>query len=135
MPSAAELRELDDDELQDRLGEYRKELLSLRFQLATGQLDNPARVGQVRRDVARVMTLLRDREIAEAEGRAPTTGRARPVVDEEAPAPARRTRRARAKAEDEGEEFETEDEVRAEAATDVEDEAGTDAAGDDGEDG
>ena len=51
MPTAAELRELDDDELEERLGEYRKELLNLRFQLATGQLDNAGarRPGPARR--------------------------------------------------------------------------------------
>ena len=51
-----------------RLSESRRELLNLRFQLATGQLDNPSRMGQVRRDVARILTILREREIAEAEG-------------------------------------------------------------------
>ena len=69
MPTATELRELDDDELESRLAEYRRELLNLRFQLATGQLDNYSRLSQVRKDVARVLTLLRDREIAVAEGR------------------------------------------------------------------
>jgi large subunit ribosomal protein L29 len=69
MTSAAELRELDDDELEARLVEYRRELLNLRFQLATGQLDNSARLGQARKDLARVLTLLREREIAFAEGR------------------------------------------------------------------
>jgi large subunit ribosomal protein L29 len=69
MPSAAELRELDDEELEGRLSEYRRELLNLRFQSATGQLDNVARIPTVRRDLARVLTILRDREIALAEGR------------------------------------------------------------------
>ena len=69
MPAAFELRELEDEELEGRLTEYRRELLNLRFQLATGQLDNVTRVSQVRRDVARVLTVLRDREIAVAEGR------------------------------------------------------------------
>lgn len=68
MPTAQELRELEDEELETRLAEYRRELLNLRFQVATGQLDNVSRVNQVRKDVARVLTLLRDREIAEAEG-------------------------------------------------------------------
>jgi len=95
MPSATELRELDDVELEERLAEYRKELLNLRFQLATGQLDNASRVGQVRRDVARVLTLLRDREIALAEGRSPSTDRVRPV-EPAAPAAPRRARRAKA---------------------------------------
>ena len=69
MPSATELRELDDDELDTRLVEYRRELLNLRFQLATGQLDNYSRVNETRRNVARVLMVLRDREIALAEGR------------------------------------------------------------------
>ncbi|MGH9090780.1 MAG: 50S ribosomal protein L29 [Acidimicrobiales bacterium] len=68
MVRAAELATMDPDELVSRLDETRKELFNLRFQLATGQLDNPARMGQVRRDVARILTVLRDREIEEAEG-------------------------------------------------------------------
>jgi large subunit ribosomal protein L29 len=59
---------LDGDELSARLGDSRRELFNLRFQLATGQLDNPARIGQVRREVARMLTVLRGREILEAEG-------------------------------------------------------------------
>jgi large subunit ribosomal protein L29 len=61
--TAAELRELDDDELENRLAEHRRELLNLRFQLATGQLDNSSRLPQVRRDLARVLTVLRERDI------------------------------------------------------------------------
>jgi large subunit ribosomal protein L29 len=68
MVTASELLAMDPDELETRLGESRKELFNLRFQLATGQLDNFARMGQVRRDVARILTVLRDREIQEAEG-------------------------------------------------------------------
>ena len=64
MPSkAAELRELPDDELATRIESAKEELFNLRFQLATGQLDNPARLKQVRRDIARVATVLREREI------------------------------------------------------------------------
>jgi large subunit ribosomal protein L29 len=75
MASATDLAQLDGDELATRLGDARRELFNLRFQLATGQLDNPARVGQVRHDVARILTVLRAREILEAEGAyvAPTT--------------------------------------------------------------
>ena len=51
---AAELRELNDTELEHRLGEAKEELFNLRFQNATGQLDNIARIPQVRRDVARI---------------------------------------------------------------------------------
>jgi large subunit ribosomal protein L29 len=64
---AAELRELNDTELEHRLGEAKEELFNLRFQNATGQLDNIARIPQVKREVARIETLLREREIAAAE--------------------------------------------------------------------
>jgi large subunit ribosomal protein L29 len=77
MVQARELRELDDDELEQRLAEYRRELLNLRFQLATGQLDDAARVGAVRKDVARVLTVLRDRHIGAAEAHAAATAPAR----------------------------------------------------------
>ena len=60
---AAELRELPDDELVARMEAGKEELFNLRFQLATGQLDNPARMKQVRHDVARIATVLREREI------------------------------------------------------------------------
>jgi large subunit ribosomal protein L29 len=53
--------------LVSRLAEAKQELFNLRFQHATGQLDNHTRLGQVRRDVARIQTLLREREIAAAE--------------------------------------------------------------------
>lgn len=62
-----ELRQLGDSELISRLAESRRELFNLRFQLATGQLDNTARMGHVRKDVARLSTFLREREIAAAE--------------------------------------------------------------------
>jgi large subunit ribosomal protein L29 len=65
MPKASELAELDDEELDTRLAEYRRELLNLRFQLATGQLDNVSRLAQVRKDVARVLTVIRQRELEE----------------------------------------------------------------------
>jgi large subunit ribosomal protein L29 len=63
----AEMRSLGDAELLERLGEARRELFNLRFQLATGQLDNSARLGEVRRDIARLSTFLREREIVAAE--------------------------------------------------------------------
>lgn len=71
MVAISELRELDEEELEGRLNEYRRELLNLRFQLGTGALDNVSRVSQVRKDVARVLTVLRDRDLAEVEGREP----------------------------------------------------------------
>ncbi len=61
----AELRELPDDELIDRLEGFKEELFALRFQLATGQLDNPMRIKQVRHDVARILTVLRQRHLEE----------------------------------------------------------------------
>jgi large subunit ribosomal protein L29 len=67
MTSARELAELTDVELEHRLSEAKEELFNLRFQNATGQLDNTARLGQVRKDIARIETLLRAREIAAAE--------------------------------------------------------------------
>ncbi len=63
MPGAAEIRELDDEELVNKLLESRKELFNLRFQAATGRLDNNARVTQVRRDIARLLTVQRAREL------------------------------------------------------------------------
>ncbi|MGH9227552.1 MAG: 50S ribosomal protein L29 [Acidimicrobiales bacterium] len=59
--------DLDDGSLIDRVRETRDELFKLRFQLATGQLSNYARIGQVRKDIARLETELRAREIAAAE--------------------------------------------------------------------
>jgi large subunit ribosomal protein L29 len=70
MPTAAEISDYDTEELERQLGETRRELFNLRFQLATGQLDNFSRLNHVRKDVARMMTELRIREIAEAEGMA-----------------------------------------------------------------
>ena len=67
MTRASELRELNETELEHRLSEAKEELFNLRFQNATGQLDNSARLGQVRKDIARLETLLREREIAAAE--------------------------------------------------------------------
>ena len=64
---AEELRSMDLDELERRLAEAKQELFNLRFQLVTGQLDNNARVGQVKKDIARIHTILREQEIAEAE--------------------------------------------------------------------
>ena len=64
---ATELNELEDDELVTRLTESKQELFNLRFQLVTGQLDNSARVTVVKKDIARINTLLRQREIAAAE--------------------------------------------------------------------
>ena len=58
----AELRELPDDQLIERLESHKEELFNLRFQLATGQLDNPMRIKDVRHDVSRILTVLRERQ-------------------------------------------------------------------------
>jgi large subunit ribosomal protein L29 len=71
---AAELREMNDEELDNRLAEAQQEMFNLRFQHVTGQLDNYARLGEVRREIARVQTLLREREIAAAEAEEATSG-------------------------------------------------------------
>lgn len=62
---ADELRELPADELYARIESAKEELFNLRFQLATGQLDNPTMLKQVRHEIARIATVLREREIEE----------------------------------------------------------------------
>jgi large subunit ribosomal protein L29 len=61
--SASELRELTNEELVLRLRESKEELFNLRFQMATGQLDNNRRLSTVRHDIARVYTVMREREL------------------------------------------------------------------------
>jgi large subunit ribosomal protein L29 len=63
MTQPSELRELHDDELETRLREAKEELFNLRFQMATGQLDNNRRLRTVRHDIARIYTILREREL------------------------------------------------------------------------
>ena len=60
---AAEIRTLSGEDLQAKLKEARAELFNLRFQMATGQLDNTARIKQVKKDIARIQTEMRDREL------------------------------------------------------------------------
>jgi large subunit ribosomal protein L29 len=60
---AKEVRDMTADELQIKLSSLKEELFNLRFQLATGQLDNPMRVRDVRKSIARVMTVMREREL------------------------------------------------------------------------
>ena len=67
MARASELRELTDEVLADHLAEAKDTLFKIRFQHATGQLDNSRRISVLRRDVARINTLIREREIAAAE--------------------------------------------------------------------
>ena len=60
----SEIRELSADDLQSKLKEAREELFNLRFQMATSQLDNTARVNQVKKDIARILTEMRARELS-----------------------------------------------------------------------
>lgn len=62
---ASKIRELTDAELNKKVSDYKEELFNLRFQLATGQLDNPMRIRDVKRNIARCKTVLRQRELAE----------------------------------------------------------------------
>ena len=66
--TASELRELTDEELVLRLRESKEELFNLRFQMATGQLNNNRRLRTVRSEIARVYTVLRERELGLASG-------------------------------------------------------------------
>jgi large subunit ribosomal protein L29 len=61
--TATELRGLLDDELVDKLRQAKEELFNLRFQSATGQLDNNRRLQTVKRDIARIYTVMREREL------------------------------------------------------------------------
>ena len=60
---AEEVRQKTDDELSDQLGDLQKEAFNLRFQQASGQLENTTRVREVRRDIARIKTVLHERSI------------------------------------------------------------------------
>ncbi len=65
----SELRELDNARLQQRLVEIDQELFNLRFQQETGRLTNSARIGQLRKEIAQVKTMLRERQLAREVGR------------------------------------------------------------------
>lgn len=60
---ANELRVLPSEEIESRIDQLKDELFNLRFQLATGQLENPMRIRQVRKDIARAKTILKQREL------------------------------------------------------------------------
>jgi large subunit ribosomal protein L29 len=61
---AKQLRDMDDTELEKQVDELRKDLFGLRFSNATGELDDTARLGRVRRDLARALTVSRQRELS-----------------------------------------------------------------------
>ena len=62
----SEFRDMTNEELVEALGEAKEEQFNLRFQLATNQLDNHARIKDVKQDIARILTVLRERELASA---------------------------------------------------------------------
>jgi large subunit ribosomal protein L29 len=62
---ANEIREMTKDELSAKLMELKSELFNLRFQHATNQLDNPLKIAQTKKDIARVKTILRQKELKE----------------------------------------------------------------------
>lgn len=64
---ASEVRDLTDDQLKDKLLLLKKEQFNLRFQRASGQLEKTARIGEVRKDIARVKTILRQKQTAKAQ--------------------------------------------------------------------
>jgi large subunit ribosomal protein L29 len=143
MATAAEVSEYDTEELERQLSETRRELFNLRFQLATGQLDNFSRINHVRKDVARMLTELRNREIAEAEGMAMDElpahqAAARRRTEDEALGRSKTTaseRRAAARAEEQADEDDADDAVEADAEVEDEvdeDELAEEVADDDG---
>ncbi|AET57545.1 50S ribosomal protein L29 [Paenibacillus sp. NRS-1782] len=60
---ASEFRNLTTAEIEQKISGFKEELFNLRFQLATGQLDNPTRIGDVRKEIARAKTVIREREL------------------------------------------------------------------------
>lgn len=64
--SLLEMRELTDEELMETLAELKEEQFNLRFQVATNQLDNTSRIKAVKKEIARILTVLRERELADA---------------------------------------------------------------------
>jgi large subunit ribosomal protein L29 len=64
---ANQIRDLSNEELASQLKDSKQELFNLRFQLATGQLDNPMRIREVKRTIARIKTIMRERELGGVE--------------------------------------------------------------------
>lgn len=73
---AATVREMTPDQLEDELAKLKKEQFNLRFQAASGQLENTARVRQVRRDIARIRTIMGEKRRAEERAQARAAGNA-----------------------------------------------------------
>ncbi len=66
---ASRLREMDISELHKKLAEYRESLFKLRFQHATGQLKNTAEIPKVKRTIARILTIMREKQLERGDGR------------------------------------------------------------------
>ena len=64
--NAKEIRELNNAELNEKLGKLKEELFNLRFQLAINQLENPMRITAVKKDIARIKTIIRENEIKDS---------------------------------------------------------------------
>lgn len=65
---AKNLRDLSKDELKSKVSELKGELFNLRFQMATGQLENPMRISEVKKTIARTQTIIREQELADNKG-------------------------------------------------------------------
>lgn len=65
---ASDLREMTDEELKSKEEELRNELFNLRFQAASGQIENPMRIRSVRKEIARIKTILNEKELASQKG-------------------------------------------------------------------
>ena len=118
-----EIRELPSEELQTRLDEVKEELFNLRFQHATGQLENHSRLGQLRRDVARLRSIQRERELGighEPEPEEIERSRRRREREREDDADAPRRRRGLRRGRDEEAEAGEADEAPEEAAEEAE---------------
>ncbi len=85
MMKASEIRDWDDVEIRARLGELKEEKFRLRFRLGTMQLENPKMLQHIRRDVARLNTILRERELSETAEIAVETTDETPETTDEAP--------------------------------------------------
>jgi large subunit ribosomal protein L29 len=126
----AEIRELPSEELQTRLDEVKEELFNLRFQHATGQLENYSRLGQLRRDVARLRSIQRERELGigrepepeEVERSRRRREREKEGDDADAPRRRRGLRRGRGEEAEAGEGAEAEPTEASEEAGEVEEE-------------
>jgi large subunit ribosomal protein L29 len=61
---AEKIRELTDEEIKKQVSDFKEELFNLRFQMVTGQVDNPKKIKEIKKNIARCKTILRQREIA-----------------------------------------------------------------------